>query len=200
MIRNIIFDFGGVLIKWNPRFLYRDYFNDDGKMEYFLSNICTNEWNGETDRGRPFAESIRMLQEQYPEYHDDIQLYMDGWTKMIGGPVPGTADILLQLKEKGYHTFGLTNWSIETFPYAQEHFPILNELEGIVVSGKEKMIKPEPGLYNVLLNRYGLIPQESIFIDDNQVNIDGAVRLGINGLLFTTAQELREALTSMHLL
>lgn len=200
MIRNIVFDFGGVLIDWNPRHLFKKHFKDDEEMEYFLTHICTNEWNAETDRGRPFAESIRILQAQHPEYKDDIQLYMDGWTTMIGGPIEGTDKVLLELKAKGYHLFGLTNWSIETFPYAKEKFPILNELEGIVVSGIEKMIKPEPEFYQVLFDRYSIVPEESLFIDDNANNIVGARNVKMEGIVFTSAENLRSSLVSLGLL
>ncbi|MDD2595271.1 MAG: HAD family phosphatase [Bacteroidales bacterium] len=199
-LRNIIFDFGGVLIDWNPRHLYKGYFKSDEQMEYFLNNICTNQWNGETDRGRPFRESISILQAQYPEYRDAIQLYMDGWTTMIKGAISPTVEILKALKAKEYHLYGLTNWSAETFPYAYNRFEFLHILEGIVVSGEEKLLKPDPAIYNRLIERYHLKPEESLFIDDNNVNVEAAAALGMKGIHFTGAEELLNQLSLLKVL
>lgn len=136
-IKNIVFDFGGVLIDWNPRYLYREYFNDDRKMEDFLSGICTNEWNSEQDRGRPFDEGVKLLEERFPQYTEAIRMYRDRWGDMLGGEIPGTAALLMRLKGLGYSIYGLTNWSAETFPTAYSRYAVLHEFDGIVVSGQE---------------------------------------------------------------
>ena len=183
-IRNIVFDFGGVLIDWNPRYLYRTYFNDDREMEYFLSNVCTGKWNAEHDRGRTFDEGVRLLEERFPQYSEAIRLYRDGWESMLNGEFPGTVALLIKLKKLGYGIYGLTNWSAETFPIARSKYPVLHRFDGIVVSGQEKLIKPDPKIFGILLERYGLNAGECIFIDDSPANIETAARLGFNTVLF----------------
>ena len=183
-IRNIVFDFGGVLIDWNPRYLYRTYFNDDREMEYFLSHVCTGEWNAEPDRGRTFDEGVRLLEERFPQYSEAIRLYRDGWESMLHGEFPGTVALLMKLKKLGYGIYGLTNWSAETFPIARSKYPVLHRFDGIVVSGQEKLIKPDPRIFGILLERYGLNAGECIFIDDSPANIETAARLGFNTVLF----------------
>ena len=183
-IKNIVFDFGGVLIDWNPRYLYREYFNDDRKMEDFLSGICTNEWNSEQDRGRPFDEGVKLLEERFPQYTEAIRMYRDRWGDMLGGESPGTAALLMRLKGLGYSIYGLTNWSAETFPTAYSRYAVLHEFDGIVVSGQEKLIKPDPRIFEILLERYGLNACECIFIDDSRANIEAAGKLGFNTVLF----------------
>ena len=183
-IRNIVFDFGGVLIDWNPRYLYRTYFNDDREMEYFLSHVCTGEWNAEHDRGRTFDEGVRLLEERFPQYSEAIRLYRDGWESMLNGEFPGTVALLMKLKKLGYGIYGLTNWSAETFPIALSKYPVLHRFDGIVVSGQEKLIKPDPRIFGILLERYGLNAGECIFIDDSPANIETAARLGFNTVLF----------------
>lgn len=183
-IRNIVFDFGGVLIDWNPRYLYRTYFNDDREMEYFLSHVCTGEWNAEHDRGRTFDEGVRLLEERFPQYSEAIRLYRDGWESMLNGEFPGTVALLMKLKKLGYGIYGLTNWSAETFPIALSKYPVLHRFDGIVVSGQEKLIKPDPKIFGILLERYGLNAGECIFIDDSPANIETAARLGFNTVLF----------------
>ena len=183
-IRNIVFDFGGVLIDWNPRYLYRTYFNDDREMEYFLSHVCTGEWNAEHDRGRTFDEGVRLMEERFPQYSEAIRLYRDGWESMLHGEFPGTVALLMKLKKLGYGIYGLTNWSAETFPIARSKYPVLHRFDGIVVSGQEKLIKPDPRIFGILLERYGLNAGECIFIDDSPANIETAARLGFNTVLF----------------
>lgn len=189
-IRNIIFDFGGVLLDWNPRYLYREIFDDDERMEYFLAHICTTEWNAEQDAGRTWAEAVAVLQAQHPEYADLIRLYADGWPKMLNGEFPESVALLHRLKAAGYAVYGLTNWSAETFPVALERFGFLQELDGIVVSGEEKVMKPDERIYRILLDRYGLKADESVFIDDNAPNVAAAERLGIHGILFDNADNV----------
>lgn len=196
-IRNVIFDFGGVLIDWNPRYLYRKVFDNDEQMEYFLDNICTTEWNTCQDAGRPWSKAVALLQKQYPEYSELIALYSDRWPEMLGGAFPETVSLMRRVKEAGYHVFGLTNWSAEKFPVALERFDFLKELEGIVVSGEEKLIKPDERIYRVLFDRYKLLPEESVFIDDNQVNITAAERLGMHAVLFDNIESVEKRLKQL---
>ena len=181
-IRNVIFDFGGVLIDWNPRYLYRKWFSTEEEMEYFLGNICTLEWNSMQDAGRPAAEAMETLAGQYPEFAEPINMYYTRWDEMIGGEIRENTDWLKKIKAEGYKVYGLTNWSAETFPRVRSEYGFFDLLDGIVVSGEEHVIKPDPRIYQTLLTRYGLTPSECLFLDDNQVNVDAAIRLGINAL------------------
>ena len=178
-IKNIIFDFGGVVMDWDPRYFFKDHFNDDDKMEYFLKNIVTNEWNGEQDRGRTLAEGTEIQVAKHPEWEKEIRAYYDNWTTMLKSDIPHNVDVLRKLEHSKYELFGLTNWSAETFPYALENYDFFRIFDGkIVVSGTEKLIKPDPTIWNLLLNRYQIKAEESVFIDDNAKNIEVAKSLG----------------------
>ncbi len=178
-IENIIFDFGGVVMDWNPRYFFKDYFNDDEKMEFFLKNIATDEWNAEQDRGRSLAEGTEILVAKHPEWEKEIRAYYDNWTTMLKSDIPENVAVLRKLENTKYELFGLTNWSAETFPYALEHYDFFKIFEGkIVVSGTEKLIKPNPEIWEVLLERFGIKAEESVFIDDNFKNIEMAKKIG----------------------
>ena len=180
-IKNIIFDFGGVLMDWNPRYYFKDYFNDNEKMEYFLEHIAQDEWNVEQDRGRSLAEGTEIQVKKFPEWEKEIRAFYDNWTVMLKSDVPQNVEVLRKLKNTDYHLFGLTNWSEETFPYALENYDFFQIFEGkIVVSGTEKLIKPDPKIWHVLLERYHIKAEESVFIDDNPKNIEMARSLGFN--------------------
>lgn len=179
MISTFIFDFGGVLVDWNPRYLYKDIFKNDVEMEYFLTNICTDEWNIQQDKGRSLAEGTQLLLNQFPEHHELIKLYYDKWEVMLKGDIPENVAVLTKLKGN-YKLLGLTNWSAETFPIALQRFPFFELFEGIVVSGTEKLIKPDKAIFNLLIQRYNIKPEESIFIDDNIHNIKAANEIGFN--------------------
>ena len=178
-IKNIIFDFGGVLMDWNPRYYFKAYFNDNEKMEYFLENIAQDEWNVEQDRGRSLAEGTEIQVKKFPEWEKEIRAFYDNWTVMLTSDIPQNVEVLRKLKNTDYHLFGLTNWSEETFPYALENYDFFQIFEGkIVVSGTEKLIKPDPKIWHVLLERYNIKAEESVFIDDNTKNIEMAKSLG----------------------
>jgi len=178
-IKNIIFDFGGVLMDWNPRYFFKDYFNDNEKMEYFLESIAQDEWNVEQDRGRSLAEGTEIQVKKFPEWEKEIRAFYDNWTVMLKSEIPQNVEVLRKLKNTDYHLFGLTNWSEETFPYALENYDFFQIFEGkIVVSGTEKLIKPDPEIWHVLLKRYNIKADESVFIDDNPKNIEMAQSLG----------------------
>ncbi len=178
-IKNIIFDFGGVVMDWDPRYFFKNHFNDDDKMEYFLKNIVTDEWNGEQDRGRTLAEGTELQVANHPEWEKEIRSYYDNWTTMLKSDIPHNVEVLRKLEHSKYELFGLTNWSAETFPYALENYDFFKIFkEKIVVSGTEKLIKPDPTIWNLLLERYQIKAEESIFIDDNPKNIEVAKSLG----------------------
>lgn len=196
VLKNIIFDFGGVLVDWNPRYLYKSIFNDDAKMEYFLTNICHDAWNVEQDRGRSLAEGTQILLEKYPEYSTQIKMYYEQWEVMLHSDIPQTVDILHQLKPH-YRLFGLTNWSAETFPIAYQRYSFFKEFEGIVVSGVEKLIKPDPKIFRLILERYHLKAEESLFIDDNINNINQANSMGFHTIHFLNPAQLKLDLAKM---
>ncbi|MBQ6015932.1 MAG: HAD family phosphatase [Bacteroidales bacterium] len=191
---NLIFDFGGVLIDWDPHHLYDPYFVDRAKTDWFLQNICTMDWNLQMDGGKPFAQGVAELSARFPEWSREIKMFHRDWIKMIGGPIPGMYDLLLEFKAAGHRLFGLSNWSTETFPLIKDDYPALRLLEGMVVSGYEGVTKPQPEIYQLLLDRYSLKASDSVFIDDNPANAAGAEAVGIRGIRFTSCEDLRIAL------
>jgi 2-haloacid dehalogenase len=198
-IKNIIFDFGGVLIDWNPRYFYKDVFSDIKEMEYFLSDVWSPQWNMKHDAGFSFSEITHELQELYPEYRNEIEMYQQNWQKMIKGEISENTKLLDTLKSK-YRLFGLTNWSAEAFPVIYPKYEFFKVFEGIVVSGEEKVVKPGKEIYQLLLNRYGLLEKESLFIDDNLKNIETANELGFSTIHINGTQSLKEQLISMGLI
>ena len=187
----IIFDLGGVLIDWNPEHLYTRYFNDKDRMDFFLQNICTSDWNEEQDAGRLLTEATESLVKQYPDWEQPIRDYYGRWTEMLRGPIPETVEILRKLREvEGLKLYALTNWSGELFPYALGKYDFLHWFDGRVVSGDEKMRKPNPAFYQLLLDRYDLKPEEVLFIDDNLRNVKAAREMGIETIHFVSAEEL----------
>ena len=197
-VKNIVFDFGGVLVDWNPHHLYDKYFGSVEKATWFLENICRYSWNLQMDKGKPFAEGVAELQAIYPEWSEAIGIYHTRWIEMMGGEVEGTPDLLRRLKAAGYRVFGLSNWSMETFPLVRDEFPIFKELEGKVISGEELMVKPEPEIYHCLFERYSLVPEESIFIDDNADNVAASIREGMPAIRFVGAKELERELKEVY--
>ena len=193
-IKNIVFDFGGVLVDWNPRYLYDKYFGDEQQAQWFLDNICLYSWNLQMDGGKPFAEGVAELQAEYPEWAEVIGIYHTRWVEMMGGEVEGTADVLRRLKAKGYGIYGLTNWSAETFPLIRDTYSVFGEFDGIVVSGEEHLLKPNAAIYHCLFERYNLQPEESIFIDDNADNVAAAKAVGMESVRFVDAATLVQQL------
>lgn len=198
-LKNIIFDFGGVLIDWDPVYLYSKIFNDEREMNYFLENVCRYDWNIQQDAGRPLAEATSLLQEEFPHYTKQIGYYYDRWEEMLGGTIDENVKLIKPLKNK-YNVYGLTNWSAETLPIAIEMYDFFNDLDGIVVSGEEKLIKPNREIYHVLLNRFGVVAEESLFIDDNADNINTANEIGFKTIHYTNNLNLAELLRSKKIL
>ena len=195
----VIFDLGGVLIDWNPRYVFRTLLPDEEAVESFLNSICTPEWNAQQDAGRPFAEGVARLSAQWPEHASLIQAYHTRWIEMIGGPIQETVDVLAGLKERGMPLYALTNWSHETFPLVRPVFDFFDWFEGIVVSGEEKLIKPDAAFYQVLFDRYNLDPHKLVFIDDSVPNIEAATALGMDAIHFTSPAQLRTDLKERRL-
>ena len=194
MIRNIIFDFGGVLVDWNPHYLFDPWFGDDAKADWFLTEICPYSWNAQVDSGRTTAEITEERVALFPEWEKEIRMYYDRWINMVGDAIPGMEAFVCELKARGFGVYGLTNWSKELFPLVRDRFPVFKLMDGMVVSGEERIIKPDPELYRILLDRYGLKGEECVFIDDNPVNAAGGESLGIRGIVFQDKEQLRAEL------
>lgn len=182
---------------WDPRYFYRDYFKNETDMEFFLANIATNAWNIEQDRGRSLEKATEKLVKEHPLFEKEIRAYYDNWTTMLKGDIPQNVAVLRQLE--GQHPlYGLTNWSSETFPYALEHYDFFKVFDGkIVVSGDEKLIKPDPKIFEVLLNRYDIAAEESVFIDDNADNIKTAQDLGFATIHVNPDTDLAKQLNAL---
>lgn len=201
MIDTIIFDLGAVLVDWNPHYLYRTLFDNEQEMKSFLADICTSDWNEEQDAGRSLQEGTEILVRQHPEHEANIRAFYSRWDEMLGDPFWDTVEIFRELKERDqYKIYALTNWSAETFPIAQERYDFLSWFDGIVVSGVEKMRKPAPEFYRLLLDRYGAKAENTLFIDDNYRNILAAEKIGIQSVHFTSAELLREKLEEFGML
>jgi 2-haloacid dehalogenase len=196
-----VFDLGGVLVDWNPRYLYRSLFGgDDAAMERFLAEVCTPSWNDEQDRGRPFDEACALLVRDHPELRELIEAWPSRFDETMAGPIPGTVEILAELREHGVPLYALSNWSAETFPRARARFPFLQWFRGIVISGAQRVAKPEPAIYRYLLDTHGLRAEDTVFIDDAPRNVDAAASLGMHAVRFTEAAALRAALVDHGLL
>ena len=194
-IETIIFDLGGVLVDWNPEYVYLNEFNGDRKkMQWFFDNICTSSWNEEQDGGYLMADATDERINLFPKYKKLIKMFYGRWEEMLKGEIKETVEILHKLKRKKYKLIALTNWSSETFPVAVKKFKFLKLFGGIVVSGKVRMLKPFPEIYNYTLKKYGLIANKSIFIDDRLSNVDGAIKCGIHGIQFVSPKNLIIAL------
>ena len=194
-IETIIFDFGGVLIDWNPRHLYRKIFDKEEEIEYFLTKVATPDWNEQQDAGRLLSDATEILIAQHPNYQTQIEAFYGRWSEMLAGPIHGTVEILKTLSERGDHRlYGLTNWSHETFPVAQKRYDFLKLFEGILVSGEEKIKKPDPQIYRLLLDRYNIDPTTAIFIDDSVRNVKASNDVGLPAIQFTSAKQLKKDL------
>jgi 2-haloacid dehalogenase len=200
-IRTIIFDLGGVLIDWDPRYLYRKLLPDEAAVTHFLTHIATNDWNEAQDAGRSLAEGTAWLSARFPEQRELIEAYYGRWEEMLGGPIAGTVALLDQYRRSPqYDVYALTNWSAETFPIARARYDFLHWFDGILVSGEEKIRKPEPAFYRLLEERFPLRLETSLFIDDNARNVVAAEALGLRSIHFTGAGALVDELANRGLL
>jgi 2-haloacid dehalogenase len=200
MIDTIIFDLGGVLIDWQPDHMYKKIIKDEQQRKWFLETICTMEWNEQQDGGRTIQEANNELITQYPEHRELILAYYDRWEEMLVGPILPTVELFKNIKSSGkYKLYALTNWSAETFPRALELFDFLHWFDGRVVSGEEKTRKPYKEIYDIILNRFSLSPQKTLFIDDNIKNINAAKEIGINCIHFSSPEQLTEELKNKNI-
>ena len=199
-IKAIIFDFGGVLVDWSPHNLYRHYFDQPHEIDCFLKEINFAEWNAQQDKGHPFAQAVAEHSTKFPQYAQLIHAYHERWEDSIVGPIEGTTRILKKLKQKGYPLYGLSNWSAETFPLIRNKYKFFDLFDYILISGEVKMIKPEPGIFDLLLNRINLEAWACLFIDDSEANIKVAARLGFNTIRFQSPTQLAVELMQRNIL
>lgn len=198
----IIFDLGGVLIDWSPRYVFNEqYFSSEDDRTFFFDNICTHDWNEAQDAGRSIVEATQMLIAEHPEWETAIRDFYGRWTDMLGGPITETVEIFKQLRENNKHKiYALTNWQAGLFEIALVRYDFLHWFDGRVVSGVEKTRKPFPEFYHILLDRFRVNPKEAVFIDDNLRNVEAAKALGIHSLHFTSPAQLKADLESLDLL
>ena len=193
MIKNVIFDFGCVLVYWSQHNLYDTHFGSKEKTDWFVDNICTWEWNNQTDLGKSFAESVAEKVAEYPEWETEIRMYWERWEDMLNGEVPGMKEWICELKNAGYKVYGLSNWSHETFPMVKDKYEAFSMMDGIVMSGEELIAKPDLRIYKILLERYGLKAKECVFIDDRKENIEAGEQVGIRGIIFEDCEQVKQA-------
>lgn len=193
-IDTVVFDIGGVLLDWNPNYLYEELIPDQEQREHFLTNIATSEWNMRQDAGRTWADAVEELSALHPQHAEWISAYDTGWLKMVRGVIEDTAQLVEELRAAGIPTYALTNFSVEKWQVALEAFPVLRGFDGAVVSGVEETVKPDEKIYRILLERYDLDAARCFCTDDVQRNVDAARAVGLDAELFTSAADLRQQL------
>ncbi|HUR09826.1 MAG TPA: HAD family phosphatase [Flavitalea sp.] len=199
-INTIIFDLGGVLIDWNPDYVFKSVFNKEEEMKWFYSNICTPDWNEEQDAGRTLTEGTELLVKQFPQHEKNIRAYYDRWEEMLGGPIDGTVEIFRKLKKNpSLKFYALTNWSYETFPIALKKYEFLHWFDGKMVSGEEKMRKPFLQFYQLLIDRFKIDPTRSVYIDDNARNLPPAASLGMSTIHFKNPEQFGDEMQRLGL-
>jgi 2-haloacid dehalogenase len=195
----VVFDIGNVLLRWNPRNLYRKIFSEPEQMEWFLDNVCDGPWNEAQDAGRAWAEAITERSGRFPEWQAEIRAYDERWLEMLDGEITENVRVLKSLKDAGVPSFAITNFSTEKFALARQRHRFLEHFDGIVVSGEERLLKPDPRIFELFLDRYGLAGKDCIFIDDNEANVRAASKLGMRVVHFTAMADLRSALGALGL-
>jgi 2-haloacid dehalogenase len=200
-IKAIIFDFGNVLLEWDPRYVYQRFFPGDPEgMERFLEEVKFMEWNLLQDKGRPFAEGVAILSREFPQYSHLIRAYHENWIDSLGGSLTGTVEIMKELKQAGYPLYGLSNWSAETFPRARQGHDFFDLLDDMIISGEVGHVKPHPEIFQITLDRIGRPAPECLFIDDSLANIDQAQKMGFATIHFQSPEQLRLRLRELKVL
>lgn len=196
----VVFDLGGVLYDWDPRYLYRKLFDDERAMEDFLGTVCTRAWHVRQDAGRPIAEAVAEVKAQHPDKAELIDAFYGRWTEMFRGAIEGTVEIMADLKARGWPLFCLTNGPAETFPIVRSLYDYIDWFEGIVVSGEVELIKPDRRIFEHLLDTHGIRAEDAVFIDDLAENVDASRALGFHGIRFDGPERLRSDLGALGLL
>jgi 2-haloacid dehalogenase len=195
----VVFDLGGVLVDWDPRYLFRQLLPDDAAVEAFLADVCSPEWNAAQDAGRSWAEAVREASERFPEHAELVAAYDERWWETIGGQIDGTVEVLDELRGRGVGLYAITNWSAEKFDLTFPRFDWLAWFDGIVVSGYERIVKPDPRIFQLLVDRHGVDPRAAVYVDDVPANVAAALAIGMTGLVFTTTEQLRADLGELGL-
>jgi 2-haloacid dehalogenase len=190
-----IFDLGGVVIDWNPRYLYRKLFDgNDRAMEHFLATVCTPSWNELQDGGRTFADACASLKATHPGETELIDAWFKRYDEMLAGEIPGTVEMLREMRSRGITLYALSNWSTETFPMALSRFECLKWFQGVLLSGEVRLLKPDRRIFEVFLKTFAIDPARAIYIDDRRANVEVAASFGMRGILFTDSRSLRAEL------
>lgn len=193
----IIFDFGGVLIDWNPYYLYRKVLKDDAQIKSFLEEINFQHWNSQFDKGYPFEQGVDEKCAEFPHRAELIRRFNSHWMDAMGEILMDTADVVHQLRTAGYTLYGLSNWSVSKFNLVKEQFGFLDDLDGYLLSGEVKQIKPDADIFHTLLKRIGQQAAECLFIDDSAANIQAAKNIGFQTIHFSSAQQLVKELSGL---
>lgn len=186
----VVFDVGNVLLRWDPRHLYRRIFNDEVEMEWFLANVCTHDWNIEQDRGRDWDEAVALLVKDHPRHEVHIRAFHERWHETVSGVIEDNVVLLDRLRKAGVPNYCITNFSGPKFVLAQQRFPFLAGFDGVIVSGDERLLKPDRAIYELLLARYGLDAGDCIFIDDSKANVEGARSVGMHAIHYAEPMDL----------
>lgn len=190
----VVFDVGNVLIHWDPRRLYRQLFDDPAKVEWFLTHVCPSAWNLELDRGRAYGEAIAERIAMFPEYAAEIRAYDEQWDEMVAGAIEGSVSSLERLRAAGVPLYAITNFSRTKFDHATKRFPFLLKFHGIIVSGDEGLVKPDPAIFQLFLKRFRLSARDCLFIDNSAANVESARKLGMAAHHFRDPETLEAAL------
>ena len=197
MTNTFLFDIGNVLVDWNPRHLLHQLIPVNDELDFFLTEVCPQSWNEEQDLGRAWPDGLQEAISRHPNYREVILAYYDRWLETVGGPIQGSVDILRALRSRGYRTFALSNFARETFELTNAVYPFLDEFDGRLVSGYEGIIKPEPAIFQLAIDRFELIAEQTLFIDDSAPNIDAARNLGFQTHHFEHPDGLRKQLLTL---
>jgi 2-haloacid dehalogenase len=199
-VEAVVFDLGGVLLDWNPRYLYRTLIDDETELEHFLATVCTLQWHAAHDRGVPFERSCAELAARHPDHAELIWAWAQRSEEMVAGAIDGSVAILSELRARGVPCYALTNMEAETYPLRRERFPFMGWFDGTMVSAHEGIIKPEPVIFLRMLERFGLRAATTLFIDDSERNVTAARTLGLQVVHFQSPAQLRAWLTGAGLL
>ena len=199
--RAVVFDVGNVLYDWNPRFLYERLIPDDRALDAFLRDIATKDWHFQHDAGRPFAETSAELAAVHPEHAGLIDAWGTRFIEQLGGMLPGMEALVRDLDAAGVPLYAITNFSGEFWPpFRAREAALFDRFQDIVVSGDERLTKPDPAIYRLALDRFGLAAEDALFVDDRADNVEGALSVGMDAVVFTDADTLRGDLASRHIL
>lgn len=200
-INTIIFDLGGVLVDWNPAYVFKKVFEGDlEKMDWFLTEVCSPEWNLAQDGGRTIAEGEAVKIAEFPTYETEIKTFYKDWEYMFSGPIQKNVALFEKLiEDKNIKVYALTNWSAEKWDKALELFAFFNKFDGVVVSGQEKCRKPSKEIFDILFERFQISPNNAIFIDDNKENIEASIKFGLNGIHYSPNTDLKQELVNYNI-